>query len=129
MLSNGDQEQQEDKVSRTGLGRFLDVVLTSEQLGVAKPDPRVFELACARLGVPPQAAVYVGDQLEVDALGATAAALRGIWLNRMGRPVPPEVEAIPDPLWGLLEEQIVVTEYRIDLAEFTNSHEPVEVGQ
>lgn|GEM_PF-4236198 len=33
-------------------------------LGVAKPDPRAFELACGRLGLPPQAAVYVGDQLS-----------------------------------------------------------------
>lgn len=94
VLSNGDQEQQEEKVSRTGLGRYLDVVLTSDQLGVAKPDPRIFGLACSRLGVPPTAVVYVGDQLEVDAVAATAAGLRGIWLNRRGLAVPPGVEAI-----------------------------------
>jgi putative hydrolase of the HAD superfamily len=104
VLSNGDQEQQEEKISRTGLGRFVDLVLTSDELGVAKPDPQVFELACARLGVPPHTTVYVGDQLEVDALGASAAGLRGIWLNRKGRAVPPEVEAINDlaDLPGLL---------------------------
>jgi putative hydrolase of the HAD superfamily len=94
VLSNGDQEQQEDKVSRTGLSRYVDVVLTSDGLGVAKPDPYVFELACSRLGVPPQAAVYVGDQLEADARAATDAGLRGVWLNRGGEPVPPGVEAI-----------------------------------
>lgn len=55
VLSNGDQEQ---KVSRTGLGHHRDVVLTSDQLGVAKPDPRAFELACAHLCVPPQATFY-----------------------------------------------------------------------
>lgn len=96
VLSNGDQGQQEKKVSRTGLGRYVDVVLTSDQLGVAKPDPAVFELACIRVGVSPQAAVYVGDRLEVDALAATAAGLRGIWLNRGGREVPSGVEAIDD---------------------------------
>lgn len=96
VLSNGDQGQQEKKVSRTGLSAYIDVVLTSDQLGVAKPDPRVFELACGRLGVPPHAAVYVGDRLEVDALAATAAGLRGVWLNRMGSEAPPGVEAIRD---------------------------------
>ncbi len=96
VLSNGDQEQQEGKISRTGLGCYIDVVLTSDQLGVAKPDPRVFALACGRLGVPPHAAVYVGDQLEVDARAATAAGLRGIWLNRKGGAVPPGIEAIND---------------------------------
>ena len=94
VLSNGNQEQQEQKVSRTGLGRYLDVVLTSDHLGVAKPDPRTFELACVHFGVPARAAVYIGDRLEVDALAATTAGVRGIWLNRTGDAVPPGVEAV-----------------------------------
>jgi FMN phosphatase YigB (HAD superfamily) len=44
--------------------------------------------------VPAHAAVYVGDQLEVDAPSATAAGLRGIWLNRAGETVLSGVEAI-----------------------------------
>lgn len=106
VLSNGNQEQQERKVSQTGLGRYIDVVQTSDQLGVAKPAPGAFELACVRLGVPPHAAVYIGDQLEVDALAATAAGLRGIWLNRNGGVVPPGVEAVGKltDLPSLLEE-------------------------
>jgi len=106
VLSNGNQGQQEEKVSRTGLGRYIDVVMTSDQLGVAKPDPRVFELACGRLGVPTRAAVYVGDQLEVDALAAAVAGLRGIWLNRAGATVPSGVEAIDNltDLQSLLDD-------------------------
>jgi putative hydrolase of the HAD superfamily len=100
VLSYGDQEQQEDKVSPTGLGRYLKNVLTSEQLGVAKPDRRTFELAAGRLGVPPHGVVYVGDQPEVDARPAAAAGLRGIWLNRVGGNVPRAVVPI-DNLAGL----------------------------
>ena len=72
----------------------------------AKPDPRTFELAYLRLGVPARAAVYVGDQLEVDALAATAVGLRGIWLNRNGGAVPSGVEAIDSltDLPSLLED-------------------------
>jgi FMN phosphatase YigB (HAD superfamily) len=94
------------QVSRTGLGRYIDVVQTSDQLGVAKPDPRAFELACVHLGVPTRAAVYIGDQLEVDALAATAAGLHGIWLNRNGGAVPPGVETVDNltDLPSLLEE-------------------------
>ena len=81
-------------------------MLTSEQLGVAKPDPRAFELACVHIGVPARAAVYIGDRLEDDALAATAAGLHGIWLNRAGDAVPPGVEAVDNltDLPSLLEE-------------------------
>ena len=51
---------------------------------MAKPDPDAFTAACARLAVAPQAAVYVGDRLDVDARAATAAGLRGVWLDRTG---------------------------------------------
>lgn len=56
--------------------------------------------------MPPQAAVYIGDRLEVEALAATAAGLRGIWLNRKGDVVPPRVQAVDNltDLPGLLEE-------------------------
>jgi len=115
VLSNGDQGQQEEKVSRTGLSRYIDVVLTSDHLGVAKPDPRVFELACGRLGVPTRAAVYVGDQLEADALAATAAGLRGIWLNRTGETVPSGGEAIKQPsarLRRAIGDRLPIGEFR-----------------
>lgn len=98
------QAQQEAKVARTGLGRYLDVVLTSGELGVAKPDPRIFDLACRHLGVPPKRAVYVGDRLDVDALAATTAGLRGVWLNRTGRPARPGVEIIGSLLSAELDE-------------------------
>jgi putative hydrolase of the HAD superfamily len=56
--------------------------------------------------VPARAAVYVGDRLEVDALAATAAGLRGIWLNRAGGAVPPRAEAVDNltDLPSLLQE-------------------------
>ena len=84
VLSNGDQAQQEAKVARTGLAGHLSAVLTSDGLGVAKPDPGAFTASCTHLGVRPREAVYVGDRLDVDARAATAAGLRGIWLDRAG---------------------------------------------
>ena len=84
VLTNGDQAQQEAKVIRTGLAGHVAAVLSSDALGVAKPDPSAFTTACARLGVAPGAAAYVGDRLDVDALAATAAGLHGIWLDRTG---------------------------------------------
>lgn len=93
-LSNGDQAQQEDKIARAGLRPYLDAVLTSDLLGPAKPDPEIFASACRRLGVAPEKSVYVGDRLDVDAVAASRAALRGIWLDRSGGAAPPGVDRI-----------------------------------
>lgn len=84
VLSNGDHAQQEDKITRTGLGGLVDAIITSSDLGVAKPDSRAFTMAASRLGVAPSAAAYCGDRLDVDARAATAAGLFGVWLNRAG---------------------------------------------
>jgi putative hydrolase of the HAD superfamily len=90
ILSNGDQSQQQDKVDRTGLTRLVETVIASSALGVSKPDSAAFTLSAARLGVDPTSVVYVGDRLDSDALAATAADMRGIWLNRTGLAVAPQ---------------------------------------
>lgn len=82
LITNGERPFQQAKLDAVGLGGWLDDVVASGEVGVAKPDPRIFELACSRLGVAPAAAVYVGDRLHTDALGAQAAGLRGIWIDR-----------------------------------------------
>ena len=59
-------------------------VVTTDTLGFGKPDPRVYREACRLLGAEPGEAVCIGDSLEWDVLGATAAGLRGVWLDRGG---------------------------------------------
>ncbi|MFI5285410.1 MAG: HAD family hydrolase [Candidatus Dormibacteria bacterium] len=63
-------------------GNTFAEILVSEDLGYAKPASACFVEACRRLRVDPQDAVYVGDMVNVDARAATAAGLRGIWLDR-----------------------------------------------
>lgn len=84
VLSNGDHTQQKDKIMRTGLGGMVEAVITSSDLGVAKPDLLAFTMAVGRLGVAPSAAAYCGDRLDVDARAATTAGLFGVWLDRAG---------------------------------------------
>jgi len=84
VLSNGDHDQQVDKLHRTGLGDLVGQVITSSDLAVAKPDPRAFHGAVQRLGVEPSQVLYCGDRLDIDAVAATEAGLMGVWLNRTG---------------------------------------------
>ena len=67
-----------------GLPSWLDSVVTSRDAGASKPRPEIFLEAVRRAGVAPAEAVYVGDQYEVDILGAAGAGLKGILLDRGG---------------------------------------------
>ena len=76
------------------MDRFAAVV-ASEDEGVAKPHPGIFKVACQAVGAPPSACVHVGDRLDVDAIGASQAGLRGVWLDRHDKgPAPANVERI-----------------------------------
>ncbi len=71
-------------LATVGLGPYLDFVVDSGEVGVEKPDPRIFELALARAGVAPAEAVYIGDFYSIDVKGATAAGLRAVLLDPGG---------------------------------------------
>jgi putative hydrolase of the HAD superfamily len=81
-VTNASGSHQRGKLDRLGIGRFFDTVVIAGELGAAKPDPVIFHTACARLGVPVDEAMHVGDLLDADAIGARDAGLRGVWLDR-----------------------------------------------
>lgn len=81
-----------------GLGGHLDFVIDSFEVGVEKPDARIFALALARAGVEPSEAVYVGDLYSVDILGARGAGLDGILLDPGGHWGQRDCPCVPDPL-------------------------------
>lgn len=61
---------------------FLDIVVTSEKARVAKPEPEIFLQACSQLEVQTEESLFVGDNLELDAIAAKKAGMIGIWLDR-----------------------------------------------
>jgi putative hydrolase of the HAD superfamily len=66
------------------LPSWLDIVVTSLDAGFSKPQLGIFKEAMRRAGVEPSEAVYVGDQYQVDCVGAEAAGMKGILLDRGG---------------------------------------------
>jgi putative hydrolase of the HAD superfamily len=82
-----------DWLARLGLLELVDGVVTSADVGAAKPDPALFRRALEMAGVPPAEAVHVGDSPENDVEGARAAGLRALLLVRQGEP-PPGVTAL-----------------------------------
>lgn len=67
-----------DHVRRADLGGYFDAILDSSVVGFKKPDPRIFQLACAVSGVAPEEAVHVGDSPYPDGHGALSAGVRPV---------------------------------------------------
>ncbi|MEW2360154.1 HAD family hydrolase [Spirillospora sp. NPDC029432] len=86
ILSNSSTVHQERRMAALGLRHHFEVLLCSDALGCAKPDPSAFRAACAALDLPPAAVAYVGDNLDLDAVAARDAGLTGIWLDRARTP-------------------------------------------
>jgi putative hydrolase of the HAD superfamily len=87
-----------------GLAGHLDFVVDSAEVGVEKPDPRIFEISLAQGRVAPGEAVYIGDLYSIDVQGARAAGMRAVlldpgghWGSRdcpMARDLPAAVRAV-----------------------------------
>ena len=88
IVSNNVVGEQIEKIRSCGLAPFLDTVVISEEAGVAKPHPRIFEIALARLGCTADEAVMVGDAWDNDIAGARSAGVRAVWFNRFGVRAP-----------------------------------------
>lgn len=84
IITNGPGTVQRGKLAAVGLTDAFDAVLVSAEVGAAKPDPRIFEVALAELGVAPERAWHIGDTLAFDIAGARAAGVEAVWLNRDG---------------------------------------------
>jgi HAD superfamily hydrolase (TIGR01549 family) len=92
IVTNGPPDIQRLKISQTGLESAFSVVVISGDLGIGKPDPRIFGHALEALGVShidPAEAVMVGDSWERDVEGALGAGLGAIWISH-GREPPNE---------------------------------------
>jgi putative hydrolase of the HAD superfamily len=82
IISNGDLTQQKLKLEKLGIAHYFEIIVTSGDIGVAKPHVKIFEIACQRAGVKPYDCFYIGDNLETDILPCKAIGMKGIWLNR-----------------------------------------------
>jgi putative hydrolase of the HAD superfamily len=76
-LSNGNAD-----VDRIGIGAYFCGSVCARDVGVAKPDARIFLAAAAKLQVVPEAILHVGDDESMDVLGALQVGMQTAWVNR-----------------------------------------------
>ena len=83
-------------LDEAGLLRYMSFVIDSAEVGVEKPDPRIFEIALARCGADPLRTLYVGDLYHADVVGARGAGLHPLLLDPHGDWPPLDCERATD---------------------------------
>jgi HAD superfamily hydrolase (TIGR01549 family) len=90
-LTNGNAD-----LDRIGIRAHFTHHVSARDTGTPKPDARIFTEAARRLGIAPAEVLHVGDDPELDVVGARDAGLRTAWINRAGHPWPRALGAAPD---------------------------------
>ena len=105
MVSNAQRVFTKDEIRLLGLNSFFRCMVLSTDYGFAKPDPRLFSVACSLLNVSPSNAVYVGDSPENDVAGGKQIGMKTVLISRTLKSVIPGAE--PDyyatDLWDAWE--------------------------
>lgn len=91
LVTNGPSRTQRAKIEQFRLIDYLDLLIVSDEVGVAKPDPAIFAIALERLDVSPGEALFVGDSPEFDLRGAAAAGMPFVWMNPRGEILPADL--------------------------------------
>ena len=95
VVTNNTVQEQVEKIAFLGLTGAVDLLVTSEEVGVAKPGREIFRAALARAGARAREAVMVGDSWSSDVVGARRAGIRPVWFNRFGE-TPGDGAAVPE---------------------------------
>ena len=95
ILSNGFKELQSRKMKTAGIDKYFDALILSEEIGVNKPDSRLYEHAMRKTSSNPQESLMIGDMFDTDIVGAANFGMDSIYYNpkgKTGHPYAPTYE-------------------------------------
>jgi len=93
LVTNGIGAVQRSRLAKSGAGDYFGAIAISDELGIQKPDPRIFAHALDRVGATPgDRVIMIGDGLHSDIRGAIAAGLDSCWFNLRDKPADPSIQ-------------------------------------
>ena len=95
ILSNGFKELQSRKMQTAGIDKYFDALILSEDIGVNKPDCRLYEHAMRKTASEPQESLMIGDMFDTDIVGAANFGMDSMYYNpkgKTGHPFAPTYE-------------------------------------
>lgn len=102
IITNGFDEVQELKLTRSKIAQFFETVTTSEEAGAQKPNPKIFHLALDKAGIKPENGIMIGDTFEADILGAESVGMYTMYYNYRKQNIPKKY-VIVNELMGIRE--------------------------
>lgn len=81
IITNGFEEVQTLKMKKSGILNYFQEIITSESVGVKKPNPKVFEHALQKANALSEESIMIGDSLEADVFGALDCNINAIYCN------------------------------------------------
>jgi putative hydrolase of the HAD superfamily len=84
LITNGFSEIQQFKIENSGLEKYFEEVITSEEAGAQKPDEQIFQLAFQKTGAEPHNSLIIGDDPDADILGGINVGMDQVWLKVPG---------------------------------------------
>jgi len=75
--------------------RYFETIIVSSLIGIEKPDPKILEIACSKLEIHPEDALYIGDH-PFDVLCAKEAGMPVVWICEESGSMPEQIEYEPD---------------------------------
>ncbi len=94
IITNGFDEIQDLKLIRSGIKKYFDKVITSESVGVKKPNPKIFDYALQSANALPEHSIMIGDNLEADVQGALNMNMKAIFCNFEKQAIPKDITGI-----------------------------------
>jgi putative hydrolase of the HAD superfamily len=94
IITNGFEEVQHKKLKNSGIDCYFSTVTTSEEVGLKKPNPKVFLTALNKANSLPAQSVMIGDSLEADILGANNIGMQTIFYNYMNENISKKIKSI-----------------------------------
>jgi putative hydrolase of the HAD superfamily len=86
ILSNGFKGTQSNKLKSSHIDHFIDLMVLSDDIGVNKPDRRLYDYAVAQAHTSSAESLMIGDNPDTDILGAVNAGWKALYFNRLGKP-------------------------------------------
>lgn len=114
ILSNGFSSTQYRKLRYSGLGNFINRTIVSEEIGINKPDVRIFNYAIEETGATAPY-LMVGDNVETDIVGAMRAGWHAIWINHNNQSFPLTIEDMK--IMGIDDKLLLGTVKNLEMAE------------